>query len=98
MNSCIVDDSVEIPTKCRFVVKFIIPKFLKVQHVSSGTPLIIRSSKLYLQSLVYRPYGDRSLSRLNGDCSAGNGRPPYEHINQRLQIQFRAPDDERCAA
>jgi hypothetical protein len=26
---------------------------LKAQHVSSGTPLIIRSSKLYLQSLVY---------------------------------------------
>ena len=26
---------------------------LKVQHVSSGTPLIIRSSKLYLQPLVY---------------------------------------------
>jgi hypothetical protein len=28
----------------------------------------------------------------------GNGRSPYGHINQRLQIQFRAPDDERCAA
>jgi hypothetical protein len=27
--------------------------FLKAQHVSSGTPLIIRSSKLYLQPLVY---------------------------------------------
>jgi len=26
---------------------------LKAQHVSSGTPLIIRSSKLYLQPLVY---------------------------------------------
>jgi hypothetical protein len=25
------------------------------QHVSSGTPLIIRSSKLYLQPLVYMP-------------------------------------------
>ena len=29
--------------------------FLKAQHVSSGTPLIIRSSKLYLQPLVYIP-------------------------------------------
>ena len=29
--------------------------FLKAQHVSSGTPLIIRSSKLYLQPLVYMP-------------------------------------------
>jgi hypothetical protein len=28
---------------------------LKAQHVLSGTPLIIRSSKLYLQPLVYMP-------------------------------------------
>jgi hypothetical protein len=30
--------------------------------------------------------------------SLGNGWSPYGHINQRPQIQFRAPDDERCAA
>jgi hypothetical protein len=30
--------------------------------------------------------------------SLGNGWSPYGHINQRLQIKFRAPDDERCAA
>jgi len=36
--------------------------------------------------------GDRPLSRLSG-----NGRSPHVYINQRLQIQFRAPDDERCA-
>jgi hypothetical protein len=29
--------------------------FLKAQYVSSGTLLIIRSSKLYLQPLVYMP-------------------------------------------
>jgi len=29
--------------------------------------------------------------------SLSNGRLPYGLINQRLQIQFRAPDDERCA-
>ena len=46
MDPCIVDDSAEIPTRCSFVIEFIIPK----------------------------------------------------HINQRLQIQFRAPDDERYAA
>jgi hypothetical protein len=28
----------------------------------------------------------------------GNSRSPHGHINQRLQIQFRAPDDERCSA
>ena len=55
MDLCIVDYSVEIPTRCSFVIEFIIPKFLKAQHVSSGTPLIIRSSKLYLQPLVYTP-------------------------------------------
>ena len=46
MNPCIVGYSVEIPPRCSFVIEFIIPKCLKAQHVSSGTPLIIRSSKL----------------------------------------------------
>jgi len=27
-----------------------------------------------------------------------DGRSPHGYINQRLQIQFRAPDYERCAA
>jgi hypothetical protein len=27
MNPCIVDDSVEIPTRCSFVIECIIPKF-----------------------------------------------------------------------
>ena len=30
--------------------------------------------------------------------SPENGRSPHGYINQRLKIQFRAPDDERCAA
>jgi hypothetical protein len=29
--------------------------------------------------------------------SLGNGRSPHGYINQRLQTQFSAPDDERCA-
>ena len=47
------------------------------------------------------PCGDRPLLRLSGKIfrlSLDNGRSPYGHINLRLQIQFRAPDDERCAA
>jgi len=36
--------------------------------------------------------GDRPLSRLSD-----NGRSPHGYINQSQQIQFRAPDDERCA-
>jgi len=42
------------------------------------------------------PCGDRPLPRLSG--KNGNGQSPHGYINQRLQIQFRAPDDERCAA
>jgi hypothetical protein len=29
MDPCIVDDSVEITTRCRFIIEFIIPKFFK---------------------------------------------------------------------
>jgi len=29
MDPCIVDYSVEIPTRCSFVIEFIIPKFFK---------------------------------------------------------------------
>jgi len=39
----------------QLVLEFIIPKLLKTQRVSSGTPLIIRSSKPYLQPVVYIP-------------------------------------------
>jgi len=41
------------------------------------------------------------LSRLSGiffPPSLDNGRLPHVYINQRLQIQFRAPDDERCSS
>jgi len=34
----------------------------------------------------------------NFPLSLGNGRSPHGHINQRLQIKFRAPDDKRCEA
>ena len=45
------------------------------------------------------PYGqtDRQTYMTKCPLSLGNGRSPYGHINQRLQIKFRAPDDERCA-
>jgi hypothetical protein len=56
MDPCTVDYSAEIPTRCSFVIEFIIPKFfLETQHFSSGTPPIIRSSELYLLPLVYMP-------------------------------------------
>jgi hypothetical protein len=40
--------------------------------------------------------GDRPLLSLS--LRLENGRSPHVYINQRLQIQFRAPDDERYAA
>jgi len=63
MDPWIVDDSVEIPTRCSFVIEFITPKW-----------------------------------EINFPLSLGNGRSLHGYTNQRLQIQFRPPDDERCAA
>jgi hypothetical protein len=37
----------------QLAIDIIIPDSLKAEHVLSGTPLIIRSSKLYLPPLVY---------------------------------------------
>jgi len=120
--------SVEIPTRCSFVIEFIIPKFngstcferhtahhqeLRTVFAASGlfahmvtgrcqgwvpTQLIIRSSELYLQPLVYMPIRWPAVAKVECPLSLGNGRSPYGHINQRLQIQFGAPDDEWCAA
>jgi hypothetical protein len=69
--------------------------FLKAQYVSSGTPRIISICKLYLQHMVT---GRCQGWMGNFPLSLGKGRSPYGHINQRLQIQFRAPNVERCAA
>jgi len=62
-------NSIEIPTRCSFVIEFIIPKLIEGSTFQFHFPL-----------------------------SVGNGRSPHGYINQRLQTQFRAPDDERCAA
>jgi hypothetical protein len=74
---------------------------MKAQHVSSGTPLTIRSSKLYLQPLVYIPMWCPAVVQAGWEQflpSLDNGRSPHVYINRRLQIQFGAPDDERYAA
>jgi hypothetical protein len=42
--------------------------------------------------------GDRPLSSVIFPLRLDNGRLPHSYVNQRLQIQFRAPDDERCAS
>jgi len=62
--------------------------FQAAHHSSSGTLNCICS--------LWFTYtcGDRPLSSLRLD----DGRSPHVYVNQRLQIQFRAPDDERNAA
>jgi len=47
---------------------------------------------------LWWPADAKAEGALECPLSLGNGRSPYGHINQKLQIQFRAPDDERCAA
>jgi len=59
----------------------------RAAHRSSSKALNCICSLWFLST-----FGDRPLS------SFDNGRSPHVYINQRLQIQFRAPDDERCAA
>ena len=59
--------------------------FRAAYRSSSGDPNCICS--LWF---IY-PCGDRALA------SPDNDRSPHVYINQRLQIQFRAPDDERYA-
>ena len=87
--------SVETPARCSFVIEFIIPKFywrlnmFRAAHRSSSGALNCICRLWFIYTC-----GDRPLPRL----SLGNGRSPYVCINQSLQIQFRAPDDERCAA
>ena len=92
MDPCIVDYSVEIPTRCSFVIEFIIPEFfLKAQHVSSGRPLIIRSSKLYLQPLVYIRMWWPAVVKSEWELDLtwlDYGRSPHAYVNQRQQIQL----------
>jgi hypothetical protein len=61
----------------------------RAAHRSSPGALNCKCSLCFIY-----PCGDRPLPRLN----LGNGRSPHGYINQKLQIKFRAPDDERCAA
>jgi len=48
------------------------------------------------QPLVYIYMWWPAIVKAESDLE--NGRSPHAYVNQRLQIQFRAPDDERCDA
>ena len=73
-------------------------KMCRAAHRSSSGALNCICSLWFIY-----PCGDRPLSRLSGKWihfppRLDNDRSPHVYINQRLQIQFRAPNDERCAA
>jgi hypothetical protein len=55
-------------------------------------------SKIYWRLNMFRAAHRSSSGAPNCICSLNNGRSPHVYTNQRLQIQFGAPDDERCAA
>jgi len=67
MDPCIVDDSVETPTRSSFVIEFIIPKFIEGStcferaHRSSSGAL----NSIFSPWFIY-PCGDWPLPRLSG--------------------------------
>jgi hypothetical protein len=65
----------------------------------------IYHSQVYWRLNMFREANHSSSGALNCICSLwifplslDNGRSPHGYINKRPKIQFRAPDDERCAA
>jgi len=83
--------SVEIRTRWSFVIEFIIPEFTEgstrfERHTAHHQELqtVFAASGLYTHVVT-------------GGCQGWVGRSPHGYINERPQIQFRAPDDERCA-
>jgi len=94
-----MSDLVEIPTRCSYVIEFIISKFIEgstcfEQHTAHHQELytVVAASGLYTH--VVTGHG----KWIHFPLSLDNDQSPHGYINQRLQIQFRAPDDERCAA
>jgi hypothetical protein len=101
MDQCIIDYSSEIPTRCSFVIEFIIPKFIEgsscfERHTAHHQEL---QTELAASGLYAHMVTDRCQGLVgNFPVSFGNGRSPHVYVNQRLQMQSGAPDDERCAA
>jgi hypothetical protein len=82
------------------VIEFIVPKFIECstcfeRHTAHHQKLqtVFAASDLYIHVVSGRYPGWVEVSP-----SLDNGRSPHGYINQRLQILFGAPDDERYAA
>jgi hypothetical protein len=82
--------------KMQLVIEFIITTFIEGLTCFERHTAHHQELKLFAASGLYTHV-------VTGRCqsfplSLDNGRSPHGHIHQRLQIQFRTPDDERCAA
>jgi len=68
--------------------------------LSRNTNKMQLCNRIYYSKVYWSLNMFRALSSPSGKIfplSLGKGRSPHGYINQRLQIQFRAPDDELCA-
>jgi hypothetical protein len=66
--------------------------------LSRNTNNIQLCNRIYYSKFYWRLNMFRAAHRSSSGWILDNSRSPHGHINQRLQIQFRTPDDERCAA
>jgi hypothetical protein len=48
-------------------------------------------------STCFERHTTHHQDQIHFPLNLGNGQSPHGYINQRLQIQFRAPDDEQEA-
>jgi hypothetical protein len=87
------------PQRCNLVTEFIIPKFIEgstcferhtVHHQELQT--VFAASGLYTHVLTSR------CREWEFPPSLDNDQSPHVYINQKLKIQFEAPDDELYAA
>ena len=72
----------------QLVIEFIIPKFIE-----GSTCFELHTAHHQELSTVFAASGLYTHVVTGLD----KGRSPHVYIKQRLQIQFSAPDDERCA-
>jgi hypothetical protein len=82
------------------------------RHTRDGLPLLQLHSYVIARCSSQRPWlrirfshfivvGSQWTSTTSGrifPLNLDNGQSTHVYINQRLQTQFKAPDDERCAA
>jgi hypothetical protein len=85
----------------KFVIEFIIQNFIEgptcfERHTAHHEEIrtVFAAPGLYTHVVTGRCPGSVGNQF---PPSLDKGRPPHRCINQRLQIQFRAPDDERYA-